>query len=61
MTYDQFLNTYKKAYKWFAWYPVYTEDTKRYVWWMYVTRVVDESPEVYLGLLPEITYYENEI
>jgi hypothetical protein len=40
---------------WFAWRPVHTKNAG-WVWWKYVTRTIDERPEVYLGLLPEISY-----
>lgn len=40
---------------WFAWYPVRTTSGE-WVWLERVKRTVDECPEVYLGLLPEITY-----
>jgi hypothetical protein len=42
-------------YVWFAWRPVRTENAG-WVWWKYVTRTIDERPEVYLGLLPTTTY-----
>ena len=41
--------------KWFAWYPVKTKYWG-WVWLKYVWRTVDDRPEFYQGLLPEITY-----
>lgn len=41
--------------KWFAWKPVKTADAG-WVWWKVVNRIIDERPEVYLGLLPEYSY-----
>ncbi len=38
----------------FAWYPVRTD--KGWKWLKTVNRIIDERPEYYLGLLPEITY-----
>lgn len=46
---------YVKQEKWFAWYPVKTE-FDGWVWLKTVWRTVDEAPEHYLGLLPEVTY-----
>ena len=46
---------YVNSYPWFAWYPVYTQN-EGWVWWRWVTRIVDERDEVYLGLLPRVYY-----
>ena len=46
---------YVHKHKWFAWYPVKTIEGV-WVWWDYVTKVVDERPLVYCGLLESITY-----
>ncbi len=47
-----------QSYPWFAWYPVKTTDTDRWVWLEWITRVEDERPLAYLGLLPRYYYYE---
>lgn len=46
---------YVRISAWFAWHPVRTSNAG-WVWWKYVTRTVDERPEVYQGLLPETSY-----
>jgi hypothetical protein len=39
----------------FAWLPVKLESGE-WAWLETVERITDERPEVYLGLLPEVTY-----
>lgn len=46
---------YIKYDVWLAWRPVRTTN-EGWVWFRYVTRCIDERPEVYQGLLPEYTY-----
>ena len=46
---------YTKHDVWFAWRPVKTTNNG-WVWGQYVFRKIDERDEVFLGLLPEITY-----
>ena len=41
--------------KWFAWKPVKTINFG-WVWLKKLTRIIDERPLVYLGLLTEVTY-----
>lgn len=45
-------------YKWFAWRPVKTN--KGWEWWTYVTKVIDQRPEVYLGLMEEVSYWSHK-
>lgn len=40
----------------YAWLPTKTED-EGWVWFRRVIRVTDERPEIYIGLLPSITYW----
>ena len=56
MKYGMKQNDYIKVGKWFAWRPVRTKNSG-WVWLRWVTRVVDQRPEHYLGLLPEYTYF----
>lgn len=49
---------YVNTTKWFAWYPVKTQDSG-WVWWKTINRTIDERDEVYLGLLPQTFYYEH--
>lgn len=41
---------------WFAWRPVKTQNAG-WVWLKRVRRIIDERPEVYLGLLTEYSYF----
>lgn len=47
---------YIKTDNWFAWRPVKTTNAG-WVWRKIVNRTIDERPVVYLGLLPEYSYY----
>lgn len=54
-------NKYKKQgliiiNKWFAWYPVNT-DNAGWIWLKTVDRKIDERDEYYLGLLPKYSYF----
>jgi hypothetical protein len=40
---------------WFAWRPVRTTNLG-WVWLRYVERKTDDRPEVYLGLMPSVSY-----
>jgi hypothetical protein len=43
------------TYNWFAWFPVKTNNAG-WVWLKTIKKTVDSRDEVYLGLLPTISY-----
>ena len=43
---------------WFAWKPVKTEEG--WVWLIWIYRIIDDRPLVYLGLMEEYHYYTNK-
>ena len=45
--------------RWYAWHPVRTD--KGWVWLKYVTKIVDERPLVYCGLLETTEYIDNQL
>ena len=51
---------YSKPKPHFAWIPVKTTNTDRWLWLTWVYKVVDDRPEKYQGLLPVTYYYEFE-
>jgi hypothetical protein len=44
----------------FAFLPIKTEDTKRFIWLRFVWEVEDSGWEEFLGLIPLSDYFEHE-